>query len=67
MKRVRQAEAALQINDWLATPGATPPCALEQLTVKATRNPMKLHGDDLKGPNRDYAAEVVASRPGRNG
>jgi hypothetical protein len=37
MKRVRQAEAALQINDWLATPGATSPSALGQLTAKTTR------------------------------
>lgn len=37
MKRVRQAEAALQINDWLATPGAAPPSKLEQLTAKTTR------------------------------
>jgi hypothetical protein len=37
MKRVRQAEAALQISDWLATPGAAPPSALGQLRTKATR------------------------------
>ncbi|UPJ58435.1 hypothetical protein [Bradyrhizobium sp. 192] len=37
MKRVRQAEAALQINDWLAAPGARPPSALEQFTAKTTR------------------------------
>lgn len=37
MKRVRQAEAAMQMNDWLATPGAAPASALGQLTAKATR------------------------------
>ncbi|WP_024343207.1 MULTISPECIES: hypothetical protein [Bradyrhizobium] len=38
MKRVRQAEAALQINDWLATPGSAPPSALEQLNARTTRD-----------------------------
>lgn len=28
MKRVRQAEAAMQINDWLAAPQSAPPAAL---------------------------------------
>nr|WP_247298654.1 MULTISPECIES: hypothetical protein [unclassified Bradyrhizobium] len=33
MRRVRQAEAAVQINNRLAAPGAAPPAALEQLVA----------------------------------
>ncbi|MCJ9700171.1 hypothetical protein [Bradyrhizobium sp. SHOUNA76] len=37
MKRVRQAEAALQINDWLATPGGGPPSAIGHLAAQKSR------------------------------
>ncbi|MBP0116552.1 MULTISPECIES: hypothetical protein [Bradyrhizobium] len=37
MKRVRQAEAALQINDWLATPGRSPAICAWAADRKATR------------------------------
>jgi len=38
MKRVRQAEAAVQINDWLAAPGAAPPAALGEMVAKKARD-----------------------------
>lgn len=34
MKRVRQAEAAVHINDWLAAPGSAPPAAVRQVVAK---------------------------------
>ncbi|UQR64928.1 hypothetical protein LRP30_06495 [Bradyrhizobium sp. C-145] len=37
MKRARQAEAAVQINDWLAAPGAAPP-ALGEMAAKKARD-----------------------------
>lgn len=34
MKRAKQAEAAIQINDWLAMPGSEAPAAVAQLVAK---------------------------------
>ncbi|MEZ2143444.1 hypothetical protein AAE026_14305 [Bradyrhizobium sp. DN5] len=38
MKRVSQAEAAVQISDWLAAPGAAPPAALGEMAPKKARD-----------------------------